>query len=213
MKNIKRIAIISFSCILLFISMLTVFFVDAKADAPEQDTVYQPGMIHPDAGFPVAYYSYISAGTWYYAGNWSNVWHPGMDIAAPMGTPAVAVGDGIVLFADWDAYGGTVVYVVELESGVYTFIYGHLSEFVKQKGEYITKGETIALVGSTGQSTGPHLHVEVFYHHEQTVEEVLDKYKRQGYTFGLSYSSIGNCKSVCRLRAEYFFGVENETPR
>lgn len=210
MKSTKRLLAIILLFILFFVSMLTMFFVDAKADTSEDDISYQPGIIHADAGFPVAYYSYISAGTWYYPASYGGGWHPGMDIAAPMGTPALAIGDGIILFADWDAYGMTLVYLTELESGVYTLIYGHLSEFVTVKNQQVSQGETIALVGSTGKSTGPHLHVEVFYHHNQTIDEVLQKYQRQGYTFGLSYGSIGNCKNVCRLRPEYFFGKENE---
>lgn len=85
--------------------------------------------------------------------------HTGLDIAAPLGRPVFAASDGIVLYSgNWGGYGKTVV----IDHGAsLTTIYGHLSAFYVKRSAKITKGQVIALVGSTGWSTGPHLHFEV----------------------------------------------------
>jgi murein DD-endopeptidase MepM/ murein hydrolase activator NlpD len=85
--------------------------------------------------------------------------HDGIDIAAPYGAPITAARDGTVVFAGWYyAYGKTVI--VSHGNGLQT-IYGHASRVLVQRGDQVKKGELIAHVGSTGRSTGPHLHFEV----------------------------------------------------
>jgi murein DD-endopeptidase MepM/ murein hydrolase activator NlpD len=86
--------------------------------------------------------------------------HSGLDIAAPEGTPVLAADDGEVLKAYWnhDGYGGLVI--IGHPSGYETW-YGHLDVFDVEVGEQVKRGEEIALMGSTGFSTGPHLHFEV----------------------------------------------------
>ncbi len=85
--------------------------------------------------------------------------HTGLDIAAPMGRPVFAASDGVVLYSgNWGGYGKTVV--IDHGAG-FTTIYGHLSAFYVKRSAQITKGQIIALVGSTGWSTGPHLHFEI----------------------------------------------------
>jgi murein DD-endopeptidase MepM/ murein hydrolase activator NlpD len=86
--------------------------------------------------------------------------HAGLDIAAPEGTPIVAADDGEVLKAYWnqEGYGGLVI--IGHPSGYETW-YGHLDRFVVDKGDKVKRGERIALMGSTGYSTGAHLHFEV----------------------------------------------------
>ena len=83
--------------------------------------------------------------------------HLGIDYAAPVGTPVVAVGDGRVLFAGWN--GGYGKFVKIRHNGTYTSTYGHLSRFAKEvkRTKYIKQGTIIGYVGSTGLSTGPHL--------------------------------------------------------
>lgn len=85
--------------------------------------------------------------------------HTGLDIAATTGTPIKVVSDGTVTFAGWS---GSYGYLVKVDhgNGVETW-YGHTSKMYVTAGEKVSAGETIAAVGSTGNSTGPHLHFEI----------------------------------------------------
>ena len=85
--------------------------------------------------------------------------HSGIDISAHFGTPVRATGDGVVVFRGRDGgYGNTIV----LDHGHgYLSKYAHLSRFQVRYGEYVRRGDIIGAVGSTGLSTGPHLHYEV----------------------------------------------------
>ncbi len=86
--------------------------------------------------------------------------HTGTDIGAPMGTPVVAALAGRVAISDFlGGYGLTVV--LEHEKGTKETLYGHLSEVFVKAGDTVKKGDPIGRVGSTGLSTGPHLHFEV----------------------------------------------------
>ncbi|MBD2325600.1 M23 family metallopeptidase [Alkalinema sp. FACHB-956] len=86
--------------------------------------------------------------------------HTGTDIGAPMGTPVLAALTGRVLLADLlGGYGLTVA--LEHNNGTQQTLYAHLSELFVKPGEVIQKGTVIGLVGSTGNSTGPHLHFEL----------------------------------------------------
>jgi murein DD-endopeptidase MepM/ murein hydrolase activator NlpD len=84
--------------------------------------------------------------------------HAGIDLAAPAGTPIVATGDGVVGRAGWDGGYGLMV-SVEHGGGIETR-YGHMSQIAVTPGEQVRAGEVIGFVGSTGRSTGPHLHYE-----------------------------------------------------
>lgn len=85
--------------------------------------------------------------------------HTGIDIAAPMGTTIRAAAGGYVAFAGWrSAYGNTVVIIHGKDASTF---YGHCSGFLVSAGTTVKQGQPIALVGSTGLSTGPHLHFEV----------------------------------------------------
>jgi murein DD-endopeptidase MepM/ murein hydrolase activator NlpD len=85
--------------------------------------------------------------------------HAGTDLGASYGTPIWAAKDGEVIFAGWNGgYGNCVI--VAHEGGIST-LYGHQSEIAVSVGQQVSQGEIIGYVGSTGQSTGPHLHFEV----------------------------------------------------
>jgi murein DD-endopeptidase MepM/ murein hydrolase activator NlpD len=83
--------------------------------------------------------------------------HLGIDYAAPVGTPVVSVGDGVVTFSGWKGPNGKLVVIKHANN--YTTSYGHLSRYAKgiRKGVRIRQGQVIGYVGSTGRSTGPHL--------------------------------------------------------
>lgn len=85
--------------------------------------------------------------------------HDGIDIAARMGKPIVAAANGTVIYSGWRSGYGRMV-VIQHNRWLKT-IYGHTSRNYVRRGEKVTQGQVIALVGSTGRSTGPHLHFEV----------------------------------------------------
>ena len=86
--------------------------------------------------------------------------HPGIDIAAAMGTPVVATADGIVVQSQWDDGGYGKLVEIDHGNGIHT-LYGHNSKIVVANGQEVKKGQLIAYSGSTGYSTGPHVHYEV----------------------------------------------------
>jgi murein DD-endopeptidase MepM/ murein hydrolase activator NlpD len=88
----------------------------------------------------------------------SRRFHSGLDIAAPSGTPVVATATGTVVSAGWN--GGYGKAIVIQHNDTQQTLYGHLSEIAVQPGQQIAQGTVIGLVGSTGNSTGPHLHFE-----------------------------------------------------
>ncbi len=87
--------------------------------------------------------------------------HRGIDYAAPAGTPAVSVGDGTVIQAGWNGYYGISVTV--RHNDTYKTVYGHFSRLAKgiKVGAKVKQGQVVGYVGSTGLSTGPHLHYEM----------------------------------------------------
>ena len=90
-----------------------------------------------------------------------NKMHKGTDFAAPMGTPIMASGDGKVIKSSWCGGGGNCIKIKH--NSTYTTVYAHLSKFGRgiKKGVRVKQGQIIGYVGSTGMSTGPHLHYEV----------------------------------------------------
>lgn len=86
--------------------------------------------------------------------------HQGVDLAAPYGTPIVAAADGVVRFAGWHGGHGNFVRIAH-DGGLGTG-YGHMSRIIVRPGETVSQGELIGYVGSTGLSTGPHCHFEVY---------------------------------------------------
>lgn len=85
--------------------------------------------------------------------------HEGIDLSAPGGTPIRASGNGVVSFAGRrNGYGNTVQIA---HAFGYATLYGHCSKLLVKEGDTVSRGDIIALVGSTGASTGPHLHYEV----------------------------------------------------
>lgn len=108
--------------------------------------------------------------------NGEGAFHPGIDIAAPYGTPVRATGDGEVIMAHMGSgYGREVM--IDHGHGLDT-IYAHMSSMAVVPGEHVTRGQVIGYVGQSGRSTGPHLHYEVRVH---MVPVNPHKYLRESY--------------------------------
>jgi murein DD-endopeptidase MepM/ murein hydrolase activator NlpD len=86
--------------------------------------------------------------------------HKGIDFGAPYGAPIMAATDGVVSFAGW--HGGHGRYVMVRHDGNLTTAYAHMSRMLVKTGTRVSAGQVIGYVGSTGLSTGPHLHYEVY---------------------------------------------------
>jgi len=106
--------------------------------------------IWPVDGYVTGYFGELRSGGYI---------HKGLDIAAASGSNIYAPGSGTVIFTGWQGgYGNTVM--IHHGSGI-TTLYGHLKKILVKKGQIVSRGDVIGLVGSTGRSTGPHLHYEI----------------------------------------------------
>ena len=102
---------------------------------------------------PYGYRTHPTTGQWKF--------HNGVDLANSQGTPIYAVRSGKVTVA---TYGGTYGYYVTINHGDgYSSLYAHMTHYVVSKGDTVSKGQLIGSMGSTGRSTGPHLHFSIFY--------------------------------------------------
>ena len=102
-----------------------------------------------------------------------NKMHKGTDFAAPMGTPIMASGDGKIKKAGWCGGGGNCIVIKH--NSTYQTVYAHMSKFAKgiRNGVRVKQGQTIGYVGSTGKSTGPHLHYEVIINGKKVNSQTL----------------------------------------
>lgn len=106
-------------------------------------------------------YGYVTSRYGYRYTVFGYEFHDGFDIASRIGTPIVATADGTVTFAGWDGLFGNSV-IIEHGSGWVTR-YAHCAKLAVQLGDRVERGEVIAFIGSTGKSTGPHVHYDVRY--------------------------------------------------
>ena len=107
--------------------------------------------------------AWISSGFGYRADpiNGKRAFHDGIDVVGPVKCPVVATADGLVTFAGWE---GGLGWVVTIDHGHgYKTRYGHNHKLLVKKGDRVRRGDVIGLEGSTGRTTGPHVHYEVIY--------------------------------------------------
>lgn len=148
MRVLKQIILIFI--LLIVCSSPSLSYTKHKASAPVKGTMASPFGPRNDP----------------FSGQWA--FHYGIDIAAGNGTPIFALQEGRVLFSGKEGgYGNCIVidhnYPEMPEVPRVQTKYGHNSQNIVQKGDYVHRGQVIAYVGSTGRSTGPHLHFEVIY--------------------------------------------------
>lgn len=168
-----------------------------------------------------------TAGTWQYPGGGV---HLGLDYGAPIGTPVVAPADGIVLFANnsvatnngylgnWVGYpagaGNSIHYLTQVKGITYGISFFHLAKenFYATPGGTFKKGEVMAHVGNSGNSTGPHTHVEVVNLGHMSLEAAAQKFNQTAdFSWGTGWGdgAISNVCSVsgapCRERPEEMF--------
>lgn len=124
----------------------------AHSDQPPAEE--RSGLIMPVDGHVTSYFGYR-----YHPILHFTRFHAGLDIGASWGSPIVAAGDGRVIAAGWAGGYGREVQIAH--GGGVTSLYGHMSEIVAQPGSFVRAGQLIGYVGSSGLSTGPHVHFEV----------------------------------------------------
>ena len=124
--------------------------VPAAASAPARSTSADwSGVTRVTSGFGVRYHPLLG----------TMRMHSGVDLAARMGTPVLATAEGRVSAAGW--HGGYGQFVAIEHGNGYQTRYGHLAYIAVQQGQAVHRGDLVGYVGSTGMSTGPHLHYEV----------------------------------------------------
>jgi murein DD-endopeptidase MepM/ murein hydrolase activator NlpD len=128
-------------------------WIDAAANA-QQPARSTSGMMMPAAGPITSYFGYR-----YHPILHFTRFHAGLDIGAGWGSPIVAAGDGRIIGAGWAGGYGREVQIAH--GGGLVSLYGHMSEIVAQPGSFVRQGQLIGYVGSSGLSTGPHVHFEV----------------------------------------------------
>lgn len=120
-----------------------------------RDVFIPPPAADPDSGTAMLWPTACRRITQYYRYR-----HTGLDIACPLGTAIYAADDGVVIFSGWNSGGYGNMIIIDHGNGLYTR-YAHGSKLLYKKGDVAKRGEVIMLMGSTGRSTGSHLHFEV----------------------------------------------------
>lgn len=135
--------------------------VHSDALSAQMSTLQAFRMASP-TGYPLPYPALVTSPAGYRMDPFTgqNSWHAGTDYSAYPGTPIMATGDGYVIRAEWDDEYGNLVEISHPGVNMVTR-YAHAQDIYVKPGQRVSRGEAIASVGSTGRSTGPHLHYEV----------------------------------------------------
>jgi len=119
-----------------------------------------PDVIFQTGGYPLPYAVPVTSNYGWRINPVTGIWsfHSGIDLGAPFGTPVLAAKSGRVEYAGWgDGYGN----LIELDHGSTGTRYAHLEAIYVYQGQSVAQGQQLGIVGSTGRSTGPHLHFEI----------------------------------------------------
>ena len=177
------------------------------------------GFIHPVQG------GSKSAGTWAYPGGGM---HLGLDWAAPIGTTVVAPASGVILYAaapvgsnsgylgNWSGYpyggGNTIEMLCNVNDTLYAVSFCHLSQTIYvSAGQSVSQGQAISLSGNSGNSSGPHTHIEVYNLGSMSVSDAVARFSAGAdFAWGTGWSGTGtSCEAgkaaPCRERPEKFF--------
>ncbi len=172
---------------------------------------------------------YRSAGTWYYDSDLGGGRHLGMDFAGyqGIGQPLLAPADSIVLMTQngcsdigglvnrcgspISGAGNWVILATEVNGISYTFMYYHLRSGGITTSNRVSKGEVIGYMGSSGSSTGAHLHLEIITHGDIGLQQVYNNFVNGGYdpAFGAGWGLSSSCDNrgiPCRIRPESIYG-------
>lgn len=162
--------------------------------------------------YPIAGSFYVSAGAWYYPESFGGGVHYGVDLANNVGTPLVAAGPGVILgtHTGCDTYGylgnscgdyggNSVTMVVSINGRLYGIIYAHMSEVYVSRGQSVNQGTNIGTLGSSGNSTGPHLHFETYYLGESSLTDYINNWN--GSLYFSSDGSYMNLSSRCEVKS------------
>lgn len=133
----------------------------SQADSPAIPAVQKDSADTRSAGFIRPAEGYITSGFGFRS--FDNRLHPGVDIANSIGTPVKAAADGVVFRSyQSSSYGNTVMISHRAGGKLYTTVYAHLSSYNVSAGQSVSQGQLIGKMGSTGESTGSHLHFELY---------------------------------------------------
>lgn len=162
----------------------------------------------------------ISAGTWSYRDGST---HLGLDVASSMSTDVYAPANGVILYADapvdsnngylsnwcgWPLGGGnTICMIVAVNEKLYGVTLAHLSnQILVYPGQQVSQGDLVALSGNSGNSSGPHTHIEVF-EIKVSLEEVINYFiETADFSFGNGFDTPNTCSQyACRIRPETVF--------
>lgn len=170
----------------------------------------------------------VSAGTWAYPGGGV---HLGLDMAAPIGTPIVAPADGIILYANnpvstnggylgnWSGYpaggGNSIHMLTQVGKTTYAISFFHMSQegFAVAAGTQVKKGQTLGLTGNSGNTSGPHCHIEVINLGSMSISSAIAQFRSSadfawgcGWGNGALSRTCGASGAPCRERPENIFG-------
>ncbi len=168
-----------------------------------------------------------TAGTWAYPGGGL---HLGLDWGVPIGTPVYAPADGLILYANnpvpsnsgylgnWSGYpyggGNTIEMLCNVNGTLYAISFAHLAQenFMVSAGQSVAQGQQIAATGNSGNTSGPHCHIEIYNLGQMSVEEAVSRFsKNADFAWGTGWSGTGtSCdatggRTPCRERPEKFF--------